>query len=288
MRVAASQFKFCHTDSFESFKSQIETTFEKCKKDNIDLLVFPEYFTAQLSGLIEDSKGDYDLFRKVAGFTEPVVELFSNLAGKYKLYVVAGSVPVIESEKLYNDSYFFAPSSKYGVQGKLHSTAWEKKDLDLSTREDLKVFKTELGTIAINICYDIEFPEVARKSVELGADVIVVPSWTDDIHGFWRVRYCAQARCVENHIYVVHSSAVGELRRVGGLWGQSGIYSPSDEEFPVNAVLAEGKANEEDLVIASLDLSLLEAVRKHGHTTPQTDKNGVETKLNTTSVVELT
>jgi len=58
------------------------------------------------------------------------------------------------------------------------------------------------GDFGILICYDIEFPEVARVLAEAGAEILFVPSCTDGREGFCRVRYCAQARAIENQVYV--------------------------------------------------------------------------------------
>ena len=52
------------------------------------------------------------------------------------------------------------------------------------------MFDTPHGRIAVLICYDIEFPELARNVCELGNDILFGPSCTDDREGFWLVRYC--------------------------------------------------------------------------------------------------
>ena len=69
----------------------------------------------------------------------------------------------------------------------------------------------DAGNIAILICYDVEFPEVARVMAEAGAEILFVPSCTDGREGFCRVRYCAQARAIENQVYVAMTGTVGNL-----------------------------------------------------------------------------
>jgi predicted amidohydrolase len=68
-----------------------------------------------------------------------------------------------------------------------------------------------LRPVAIQICYDIEFPELTRIAAQKGAQIIFVPFNTDTRHGYMRVRSCAMARCVENHVYVAVSGCTGNL-----------------------------------------------------------------------------
>ena len=47
------------------------------------------------------------------------------------------------------------------------------------------------------ICYDSEFPELARHLADQGAMILFVPFCTDTSNGYYRVRHCAQARAIE-------------------------------------------------------------------------------------------
>ena len=138
----------------------------------------------------------------------------------------------------------------------------------------LRVFDTPHGRIAILICYDIEFPELSRKVCEMGADIIFVPSCTDDRQGFLRVRYCCHARAIENQVYVAVTGTVGNLPVEGlGLhYGQAAIITPSDFPFARDGIAAEGVPNMEQIVIADVDLSKLVTNRVMGTTIPLYDK----------------
>ena len=101
--------------------------------------------------------------------------------------------------------------------------------------EGIRIFDTPLARIAIQICYDIEFPEVSRLLTLAGVEVIFVPFYTDEKKAYWRVRHCAQARAVENFIYVVIAGNVGSLRtRIGSFltYGQSAVLTPRACSFP--------------------------------------------------------
>ena len=138
----------------------------------------------------------------------------------------------------------------------------------------MRLFDTPFGKIAILICYDIEFPELSRMVCEAGADILFVPWCTDDRQGFLRVRYCCHARAIENQVYVVHTSTVGNLPVEGlGLhYGQAAIITPSDFPFARDGIAAEGTLNIEQVVVAEVDLRDLESNRIKGSTIPLYDK----------------
>ncbi len=134
--------------------------------------------------------------------------------------------------------------------------------------------ETNFGRVAITICYDVEFPELARVAAREGATVLLVPSCTDDRQGFLRVRYCAQARAVENQMYVIHSSTVGSLPMVPAVslnYGQASILTPSDFPFSRDGILAEGLPNQETMVIGELNLGTLIEARESGTVLPLRD-----------------
>jgi predicted amidohydrolase len=145
----------------------------------------------------------------------------------------------------------------------------------MSPGESIEVFDTAFGTIAMLTCYDIEFPEIVRMARAKGADVIFCPSCTDDRHGFYRVRYCCHARAVENQVYIVTTGTVGSLRKVDLMranYGQAAIIAPNDIPFPPAGILSEGIINDDMLIVADLDLMLLEDVRAKGSVTTWRDR----------------
>ena len=102
---------------------------------------------------------------------------------------------------------------------------------------------------------------------EAGADILFVPSCTDDRQGYLRVRYCSQARSIENHMYVVLAHTVGSLPMVPAVslnYGQAAILTPSDFAFSRDGILAEGNINTEMIVIGELNLNTIEAQRSSG------------------------
>ncbi|MBI1370902.1 MAG: hypothetical protein GC162_19890 [Planctomycetes bacterium] len=277
LRVASLQYWIRPVESFEQFKNQVEGLICTAHDYNCKLIVFPEYFTVQLLTL-ESIEGPVPQHvRKLSKRTPQFVEMMTGFAKQYNIYIVAGTIPVMDNgsgEAVYNESFFFAPSGNVAKQGKLHMTRWETEDWLVSPRNKLRVFETQIGKLAIAICYDVEFPEIARTAARLGVDILVVPSCTDDRQGFLRVRYCAQARCIENQIYVIHSSTVGSLPMVPAVslnYGQASILTPSDFPFSRDGILAEGLPNQETMVIGELNMEIIHHSRTSGTVLPLND-----------------
>ncbi|MFN3165252.1 MAG: nitrilase-related carbon-nitrogen hydrolase, partial [Pseudohongiellaceae bacterium] len=146
-------------------------------------------------------------------------------------------------------------------------TPTEKRDWIMQGGDTLRVFDTDFGKIGILICYDSEFPELARIQADQGMQMLFIPYWTDTKNGFLRVRCCAQARAIENECYVAIAGSVGILPKVDNAdiqYAQSAVYSPSDFAFPHDAVMAETTPNTEMTLIVDLDLEKLKDLRNVG------------------------
>ncbi len=276
IRVCALQYFIRPVDTFDQFRDQVVGLVETAADYDCQLIVFPEYFSVQLLTLGNLKRPIREQVRELARQVPQYIEMMSGLARKHKRYIVAGSIPVMDdgSEPLHNDSFLFGPSGDYGVQGKLHMTRWEVEDWKVSPRSGLKIFDTAFGPLAIAICYDVEFPEMARAAAREGAHLLVVPSCTDDRQGFLRVRYCAQARAIENQMYVVHATTVGSLPMVPAVslnYGQASILTPSDFPFSRDGILAEGVPNQETMVIGELNLETISESRTFGSVLPLLD-----------------
>ena len=117
------------------------------------------------------------------------------------------------------------------------------------------------------ICYDSEFPELSRRLADAGARLLFVPFCTDNRQGYLRVRYCCQARAIENQLYVVMSGNVGNLPGVENMdiqYAQSAILTPCDFPFARDGIAAEASENVETVTIADLDLTDLSWARAQG------------------------
>ena len=273
VRVAAVQYLLRSIQDWNGFEEQVRFVMKSAGDYKPQFVLLPEIFTTQLLSFM-DTSDVCKAVRNMNDFTARYVELFKELAATWKVHVIAGTHPTIREGKLLNTAFFFTPEGAVFEQDKIHRTRWEKEKWNCDPGEQLRVFDTPYGRIAILICYDIEFPELARKVSELSADILFVPSFTDDRQGYLRVRYCCHARAIENQVYVALTSTVGNLPVEGlGLhYGQAAIITPSDFPFARDGIAAEGAPNVEQIVIADLDLSKLVDNRLSGTTIPLHDK----------------
>ena len=273
-RVSAVQYHLHTIRSFDEFARQVEHYVRTAEEFEADFVLFPEFFTTQLMS-IGDGQGRALSIRELPDFTEQYRELFVDLAKRTGMHIIGGTHVIRKGDRLYNVAHLFYPDGRVAEQPKLHITPTEVKEWNMSAGEDLQVFETDKGTIAMLTCYDIEFPEIVRMAKAKGADVLFCPSCTDDRQGFYRVRYCCHARTIENQVYVVTTGTVGSLDTVDFMranFGQAAVITPNDIPFPPRGILVEGEINQDMIVTADLDLELLYQVREKGSVTTWRDR----------------
>lgn len=276
-RIATLQYFVRPIDHFSQFEEQVAGLVHTAADYDCDLIVFPEYFTSQLLTLGDIHRPMDEQIRTLAAHVPKYIEVFEGLARECRIHIVAGSIPTLDPsvpDRVFNDSFLFSPDGSYAVQGKLNMTRFEKEFWRVSPRDTLRIFETPMGRIAIAICYDVEFPEICRAAAHAGVVLLIVPSYTDDRQGFIRVRYCAQARAIENQMFVVNAATVGSLPMVPGVslnYGQASILTPSDFPFARDGILAEGIPNQETMVIGEVALDVLRRNRLHGTVRPFRD-----------------
>lgn len=270
LRLAAAQYDIGFLRDWETYSEKITHWVGRAVAEQARLLVFPEYFSMELASLFAE-----DVYRSLArqldamqDLLERFVILFERLARERGIYIVAGSFPVRQADGIYrNRSYLFDPRGSHQFQEKLMMTRFENEQWLITAGDEIKVFDTDFGRVGINICYDSEFPMIARRQVELGASLILVPSCTDTLAGYHRVRIGCQARALENQCYVVQSPTVGNApwsEAVDINQGAAAVYTPVDYGFPDNGVLVSGELNRAEWVYGEVNLTSIERIRTTG------------------------
>lgn len=206
---------------------------------------------------------------KATSFLESEIK---KIAMHYALYICGGSGLYNINEKIYNQSFFATPDGTLIYQTKVNLTESEKQQ-GIVEGDKIKIITTPFVKLAICICYDIEFPELVRKMVLAGVDLILIPTHTETQFGKHRVQFCAQARAIENHIFVASASLVGKngppSRPTGA--GRSVLYSPIDNGFTSTGILVQSRHNQEHLLLADIDINQLCELRKNCSTSPLRD-----------------
>lgn len=273
MKIAACQYHIDLFDTWDAYAEHLTALCEAAAGEGAELLLLPEYAGLVLSGQLPPAQRG-DLQASIDGI-QPLLPawraLCADLARRLGVYLQPGSVAVRDADGQYrNRAWLYGPDGELGHQDKLMMTRFEREHWHIAAGQGLRVFDTAFGRLGILICYDNEFPLLARTLAEGGADLILAPSCTDTEAGYHRVRIGAQARALESQIAVLQSPTVGLAPWSPALdenIGRAGLYVPPDYGMPSNGVIAESPELCPDgsrWLLAELDLEEVRRVRREG------------------------
>ncbi len=195
---------------------------EEAARKKADLVVLPECLTLYGSG------------RSYAECAEPIpgpsTEYFGRLARQHDLYIVPGLLER-DGHLIYNVAVLIGPDGR--VVGKYRKVTLPRSEITggVTPGSDYPVFDTRFGKVAMMICYDGFFPEVARQLSNRGAEVIAWPVWGCN-------PLLGAARACENHVYVVSSTYTDVSRNwmISAVYGHDGKPLAQAEEWGTVAV----------------------------------------------------
>ena len=231
---------------------------EQAAQKGVQILCLQEIFNGPYFCPSQDKRW-YGAAETIPG---PTTELMQGLAKKHNMVMV---VPLYEKEMrgvFYNTAVVIdADGTVLGKYRKQHipqtSGFWEKFFFKPGDG-GYPVFKTRYATIGVYICYDRHFPEGARALGLNGAEIVFNPSAT--VAGLsqylWKLEQPAHA--VANGYYV------GAINRVGteAPWNIGKFYGTSYFVNPRGQIIAEASENNDELVVADLDLTMIDEVRQ--------------------------
>ncbi|MEZ5460742.1 GNAT family N-acetyltransferase [Dokdonella sp.] len=268
VRVATVQYQQRRIRSFDEFAHQVDYFVDIAASYESDFVVFPELMTLQLLSIENSPLPSVEAVRRLTEYTAQVKELFSSLAVRYNINIIGGSHPTENANgAMRNICYVCLRDGSVHEQEKIHPTPNERTWWGIKGGHGASTIQTDCGPIGVMICYDSEFPELARHLVDQGALILFVPFCTDERQSYLRVRYCAQARAVENQCYVVLSGNVGNLPGVHNFdiqYAQSCILTPCDFPFARDGIAADSTPNTEMVLWADLRLEDLARARNNG------------------------
>ena len=178
-------------------------------RQRADLIVLPETLTYY--GL---RRGYVDVAEPIPG---PSTAYFGELARRHNLYIVAGLIER-DGHLIYNVAVLLGPDGK--LAGKYRKVTLPRGEIEggIAPGNEYPIFETRFGKLGIMICYDGFFPEIARELTNRGAEVIAWPVWGCN-------PLLAQARAVENHVYLVSST----YEDVSSNWMLTAVYDHSGQ-----------------------------------------------------------
>ncbi|WP_405402050.1 carbon-nitrogen hydrolase family protein [Paracoccus sp. Ld10] len=270
MKIAAAAYPIDWFDSFDAYAAKLTRWVADA---DADLLVFPEYGAMELAALGgRDVAGDLQAsLHAVAALGPQVRALHADLAARHGCHILGASGPVFDGPRPVNRAVLYGPDGVIGHQDKQIMTRFEREEWDVTGAPGLRILDTALGRIGILICYDSEFPLLGRVLAQAGARILLVPSCTDTVAGFNRVRIGAMARALESQCVVVHAPTVGPCDWMPALdenRGRAAIYGPPDGFWPETGIIAQGAMDAPGWVRATVDLSRVDASRSDGAVLP--------------------
>lgn len=267
--IAIAAYPVERVGDFAAWEAKAEHWVAQAAAGGAALAVFPEYAGMELTAI--DPASVDDLHASIAALGDVAVavdETHARLAAAHNLHILAPSLPLRGPDgRFRNLARLFAPNGRSGAQEKRVMTRFEREEWDIAGGDALSLFETALGPIGVAICYDIEFPLIARALAEAGATLILAPSATDSLHGYWRVRIGAQARALENQCYVAQAPVVGDAEwtpSLGTSHGAAGVFGPPDLGFPADGVVALGAMDVPGWTFATIDPAAVARVRTEG------------------------
>lgn len=268
VRVSIVQYQQRKVNSFEEFAKQVEYFVDVVADYKADFVLFPELFTLQLLSIENQEIPASRAIETLTEYTAPLKELLSRLAVSYNINIIGGSHPTKdENGNVLNICYVCLRDGSIHQQAKIHPTPNERYWWNIEGGNELQTIMTDCGPIGVMICYDSEFPELARHLVNQGAEILFVPFCTDERQSYMRVRYCSQARAVENQCFVAMAGNVGNLPNVANMdiqYAQSSILTPCDFPFDRDGIAADTTPNVEMVAFADLRLADLREARRSG------------------------
>ena len=267
MKVATAAYPLDFLTSWAQYEDKISNWVSEATSAGAELVVFPEYGAMELATLAgQEVAGDLEksLFA-VSDRLPEADELHRSLAAAHGVHILAGSGPASTATRPVNRARLFAPNDLVGVQDKQIMTRFERGIWGVVGGGPLQIFDTALGKIGVLICYDCEFPLLGRALAE--CDLILVPSCTEALSGYWRVRIGAMARALENQCVCVMSSIVGTAPwspAVDVSTGAGGVFGPPDTGFPADGVIAADEIGAPGWTYADIDLEVIAHVRTCG------------------------
>lgn len=273
-RIGLIQWQMRPYNRLEELMEQVEYFIDAVSDYKCDFAVLPELFNAPLMGSFNHLPG-HEAIRELASYSKSIKDAMSKLAISYNVNIIGGSMPEIHDGQLYNAGYLLHRNGKIDQYTKIHPTPSEEYEWGMLGGNELKIIETDAGKVGVLVCYDVEFPELGRLLADQGMQILFVPFLTDTQNAYNRVRFCAQARAIENECYVAIAGSVGNLPKVHNMdlqFAQSAVFTPSDFAFPVNGIKAEASPNTETIVVSDVDLTLLTELHAYGSVTNLKDR----------------
>lgn len=257
MRVACAQFR--HAGDRARSLDKATDWMARAADQGASLIVFPELAFDFFFPQVRADASFFDLSEPIPG---PTTERFQAAAAKHGLVTVINVFERAAPGRYYDASPVIdADGGLLGVSRMLHiaeEPGYNEKYYYWPGEGGWPVFDTRCGRIGVAICYDRHYPEHFRALALGGAELVVVPTATstseDAFREVWELEI--QAAAVANQIYVAVANRAGTD-------GELHFFGSSFVTDPLGRVTARASPDEEQLLVAEVDLARIETARRH-------------------------
>lgn len=216
IKAASVQFNIT-LGEIEPNLEHVRASLAKLATEGVQLAVLPEMWATGFA---------YKDLNRLAARTDEIVEEIAALSAKYSM-VIIGSLPEPHEDKVYNTAYILDNGELRGKYRKIHLFSLMQEDRSFDSGSSYLIADTSAGRIGVFICYDLRFPELARRLAVEGADILVVPGeWPKPRQEHWRT--LLRARAIENQLFVVAANCCGVVGKLD-FFGMSMIIDPKGE-----------------------------------------------------------
>lgn len=268
LKVCAAQFNI--SGIFSRNIKRAEFFIKNASNKNCDIICFPEIF---LTGSLNIKSYNHNVILKSK-------KIFSDYCRNYGIFCIMGSIIEKINGRHYNISYLIDNKGEFIGDYKKNHLVQKSETKYLTSGNKTPVFKTKLGNIGMQICRDLLYPEVTRKLMLNGADIVFCPSfWCskspsyDYIYNnkyFKKVRprevdFLCSSRAIESRVFFVYANAAGAFKTKMGvdvLLGRTQIASPFYGKIGILESNAEGILIKEIELDVAKDAKLVYKIEK--------------------------
>lgn len=225
-------------------------------QEKAEIIALPEMFN--FSGKVKEKKENAE---PISG---PTINRLKELARRFKIYLLCGSILEKDRRLFYNTSVFLNPAGEIIAKyRKMHlfdvnladGSSWRESELIAPGDEVIQV-ATSKAIFGFSICYDLRFPELYRRLAKKGVQLVFIPSAFTLETGKDHWETLVRARSIENQFYIVAPNQIGRDSQGRSYWGKSMIVDPWGT---VLAIAPE----KESVIFAEIDLSQQKIIRKN-------------------------
>lgn len=246
MRIATLQLATINGDKLKNLE-RVQKKLKGLQDKDLDLVILPELWNIGFMS--------FDRYTSEAeGKDGPTLTMLRHSARELRSYVHTGSFVEKEGESYYNSSFLLSPEGEIiGNYRKIHLFGYNSRESRILTQgNSIVVVETALGKLGMATCYDLRFPELFRRMVDLGAEAFLICSaWPHPRLEHWIL--LNRVRAFENQCFLISANSVGP--NLGTVFvGHSMIVDPE-------GIVIAGGGDEETVIHADIDIHTVKEAR---------------------------